>query len=223
MHVVIVGAGQVGTSLARWFVSTGHEVAVIEQDRATSQVLDETLGGVSIVGDGTDEAVQAKAGANRADAFIATTSEDDVNLAACQLARHRFGVRRTISTVNAPDRSELFELLGIDVAVDVAGLVSSRIQEAVASDGLVHLLPAGGDGKSVVALRIPQGSSATGRSLGEIDLPAEALVTLVISRDGSHSIPTDQTTLQPGDEIVAVASAPAVEELKERLISQAGE
>ena len=142
MHVVIVGAGQVGTSLARWFVSTGHEVAVIEQDRATSQVLDETLGGVSIVGDGTDEAVQAKAGANRADAFIATTSEDDVNLAACQLARHRFGVRRTISTVNAPDRSELFELLGIDVAVDVAGLVSSRIQEAVASDGLVHLLPA---------------------------------------------------------------------------------
>ena len=223
MYVIIVGAGDVGTALARWFVSTGHEIAVIERNRVTGQTLDEITGSVSVVGDATEEAVQAKAGTNRADAFIATTGHDEVNLAACQLARHRFGVRRTVSTVTKPDRSKLFELLGIDVAIDVPSLVATRIREVVDSDSLVHLLPVGVDGRSVVALRIPQGSSATGRSMSEIDLPSEALVSLVISRDGTSSIPTDQTRLQPGDEIVVSASAQAVEELKERLALRAGE
>ena len=223
MHIVIVGAGEIGTVLAKWFVSSGHEIAVIEQDRDTGRILDETLGAVSIVGDPTDKAIQAKAGTNRADAFIAATGQDDVNLAACQLAKHQFGVQRTISTVNKPDRSELFEILGIDVSVDVTGLIANRIQEAVDSDSMTFLLPAGIDGKSVVAMRIPQSSNMAGRSLGDINLPTEILVSLIISRDGNYSIPTNETMIQSGDEILVVASPHDIEDLKERLTQQAGE
>lgn len=223
MHIVIAGAGEIGTVLAKWFVSSGHEIAVIEQDRETGRILDETLGAVSILGDPTDESVQAKAGTNRADAFIATTGKDDVNLAACQLAKHHFGVRRTISTVNKPDRSELFEALGIDVAIDVSGLIANRIQEAIDSDNVAFLLPAGTDGKSVVAMRIPQSPNMTERSLVDINLPPEILVSLIISKDGSYSVPTDETMIQSGDEILIVASPHDVEDLKERLTLQTGE
>ena len=223
MHIVIAGAGEIGTVLAKWFVSSGHEIAVIEQDRDAGRILDETFGAVSILGDPTDEAVQAKAGTNRADAFIAATGRDDVNLAACQLAKHQFGVQRTISTVNKPDRSELFEVLGVDVAIDVAGLIANRIQEAVDSDSVAFLLPAGTDGKSVVAMRIPQSSNMTERSLADINLPPEILVSLIISRDGSYSLPTGETMIQSGDEILVVASPHDIEDLKERLTLQTGE
>lgn len=223
MHIVIAGAGKIGTVLAKWFVSSGHEIAVIEQDRDAGRILDETFGAVSILGDPTDEAVQAKAGTNRADAFIAATGRDDVNLAACQLAKHQFGVQRTISTVNKPGRSELFEVLGIDVAVDVAGLIANRIQEAVDSDSVAFLLPVGTDGKSVVAMRIPQSPNMTERSLADINLPPEILVPLIISRDGSHSIPTGETMIQSGDEILVVASPQDIEDFKERLTLQTGE
>ena len=223
MHVVIVGAGSLGRWLARSLVSAGHEVAVIEEDRGKGADLDEALGSLSVIGSGTDEAVMAKAGVNRSDAVIATTGRDDVNLAVCQLAHHRFGVGRTLSIVNESEHTELFELLGVDVPIDKTELIASRLQESVSSDGLVRLLPLSrGDGKTVATIRIPQGSVAAGRTLRDAGLPPSTVASAVVSRDGTTTPARDDTVLQPGDEVVAVTVAEEVENLKERLIVQAG-
>ena len=130
MYVLIVGAGRVGTALARWLLTTGpeHEVAVIDRESSRCAALEDNLGGITVTGDGTEAGTLARAGANRADIFITTMGSDEDNLVACQLAKHVFGTARTISLVNGSDHDVLFNRLGIDVIVDIAELAVGRIQ-----------------------------------------------------------------------------------------------
>lgn len=131
MYVVVVGAGKVGVSLARWLVAAGHEVAVVERQGSRCADLDDELGSVSVIGDGTEVGILARAGVNRADIFVAATDRDDDNLMACQLAKHRFGVSRTISLVHIPDHERLFNLLGIDLCINTTALLVVKMEEVL--------------------------------------------------------------------------------------------
>ena len=140
MYVVIVGASGIGDSLAETLVSAQHEVAIVDRDASRCAALDERLGNISVVGDGTEEGTLAKAGANRADVLIAATGRDDQNLVACQLARHRFGTARTISLVSIPEHEALFSLLGIDVVINTTDLVVGSIQERLSEFSVEELV-----------------------------------------------------------------------------------
>ena len=127
MYIVILGAGRVGGLLARRMVIADHEVAVIDRDAARCSALEDELGSVAVIGDGTEASTLAKAGTNRADVFIATTGRDETNLAACQLARHRFEALHTASLVNIDDHDSLFKILGIDLTINATNLLVDRI------------------------------------------------------------------------------------------------
>jgi trk system potassium uptake protein TrkA len=129
LYFVIVGAGRIGTSLAKWLVAADHEVAVIDREAVNCNAVDEELGSVSVVGDGTEAGVLMKAGANRADVLIAVTGRDEDNLVACQMAKHRFNVERTIALANIPDHERLFDMLGIGVTINATELVLNKVQE----------------------------------------------------------------------------------------------
>ena len=221
MHVVIIGAGRIGTSLARWLVSAGHEIAVVDRNRDRCDVLDGILGSVCVLGDGTDVDTLARAGSNRADVMIATSGDDDVNLVACQLLKHHFGVSRLISVINDSDHVDLFNTLGINLTVDIPGSVLERIQESLSTEGLVHLMSlAGISDRSLVAIKIPPHSGTEGCSIRDISLPDGTLISLVISREGDISIPSDGTIIRAGDEIVAITSAEEENELRNRLTQE---
>lgn len=128
MYVVVVGAGKIGAALARWLVDSDQEVAVIERDAVRCSALEEELGSISVTGDATEIGVQARAGAGRADIFIATTGSDGENMVACQLAKHRHGASRTIALVNVPGHERLFGILGIDMTINTADLIVGRIK-----------------------------------------------------------------------------------------------
>ena len=129
MYFVIVGAGRIGTSLAKWLMAADHEVAIIDRESVNCTAVDEELGSVSVVGDGTEAGVLMKAGVNRADVLIAVTGRDEDNLVACQMAKHRFNVERTIALVNIPDHERLFDMLGIGVSINATELVLNKVQE----------------------------------------------------------------------------------------------
>ena len=129
MYFVIVGAGRIGISLAKWLVAADHEVAVIDREGVNCSAVDEELGSVSVVGDGTEAGVLMKAGVNRADVLIAVTGRDEDNLVACQMAKHRFNVERTIALANIPDHERLFDMLGIGVTINATELVLNKVQE----------------------------------------------------------------------------------------------
>ena len=132
MYVVILGAGRVGSSLASWFLDSGSEVAVIDSDKKKTQILDEALGKICVLGDGANISVMEEAGLTRTDMFIATTGEDHINLIACQIARGKFEVHSTVSVLNESNNGKLFDMAGIDFIVDMSRLVISEIETALA-------------------------------------------------------------------------------------------
>ena len=132
MYVLIMGAGKVGSSIARWLLAGDHEITIIDNAPQRCSAIEDELGGVVIMGDATEATILARAGASRADLLIATTRRDDENLVACQLAKHRFGAQKVVALVNVPEHVELFARLGIDVTVNLTELLVDRIQEDLA-------------------------------------------------------------------------------------------
>ncbi len=214
MYVVIVGGGRIGRHIARDLYDNGHEVTVIERiaNRCEQLVVDTDV--LVIEGDACDVRYLEQAHTDRADAFVATTHEDDDNLVACQLAKIEFGVRRAISRVTTPKNVEIFETLGIE-PVSSTRLISELLENEFSVGELIHLTSLKGGRVQLVELRIPEGPDAPEpRTLADLDLPAESIVVAVF-RGNETVIPQGSTEISPGDEVVALTTP----ELEARLTS----
>jgi len=115
MFVLIVGAGRVGSAVAKSALADGHEVSVLDQDPLSHERLDagqsqswEDSGGQFTVGTALETDALIEAGIERADAFIAATSGDNTNLVIAQIAQKRFGVEKTIVRVMDPARADWY-------------------------------------------------------------------------------------------------------------------
>ena len=213
MYLVIVGAGTIGAPLCSSLVATGHEVLVLDLDPARIGALEQSLGSVAKVGDGTTMKSLTEAGTARASVFIAVTDRDEDNLAACQLAKANFNVARTIALVNSPDNAPLFDLLGVDVVVSATDLVLSHIAGALPAHPLVRLMPVTGRSKEIVGIKVPAGASVVGKPLNQIPVPYGGVISLVIGRNGSTEVPTPETVIESEDEVIAVTPVESTETL----------
>jgi trk system potassium uptake protein TrkA len=113
VKIVIVGCGRVGASAAESYDRAGHEVIILDQSTAAFDRLSTTFGGRAIRGDGTDEDVLRRAGADGADVFVALTEGDNRNVMAAQLAAEALGAHQVIAKINDPVRAEAYAQLGI--------------------------------------------------------------------------------------------------------------
>jgi trk system potassium uptake protein len=159
VYVVIAGGGRIGRYIARDLTEKGHEVTVIERIASRCEELVAETDVLVIEGDACDVQYLEQAHTDRADAFVATTHEDDDNLVACQLARIEFDVKRSISRVNSPKNVEIFEALGIE-AVSSTRLISELLENEFSVGELIHLTSLKGGRVGLVELRIPEGRSA---------------------------------------------------------------
>ena len=132
MYVAILGAGRVGLSLASRLLESGSEVVAIDSDKGKADLLNEAVGKICILGDGSSLSVLEDAGLSRVDVFIATTRQDHINLIVCQIAKEKYNVQTTVSVLNQQDNEKLFELAGIDVVADVPRLVIGEIETGLA-------------------------------------------------------------------------------------------
>lgn len=213
MYVVIAGGGRLGGRLADSLLAGGHEVFVVDTDEAVVERLQRKLGSVARLGDATKQTVLSEAGVARASVFIAATDRDENNLAACQLAKARFNVPRTVAVVTSPENAVLFEVLGIDDIVSATDLVLSRIAGLLPAHPLVRLMPVTGRSKEIVGIKVPAGGVVAGRALKDVKLPYGSLIALVIGANGRTEVPTVETVLEPEDEVVAVSPVESTETL----------
>jgi trk system potassium uptake protein TrkA len=113
MFVLIMGCGRLGAELATMLEADGHEIAVLDLDKFAFDHLPPDFKGLKVLGDGTDQDTLRRAGAERADAFIAATRGDNRNALATQIAKHVFQIRRAGSVIFDPMREEVYRGLGL--------------------------------------------------------------------------------------------------------------
>jgi trk system potassium uptake protein len=131
-YVVIIGGGKVGFYLARHLLERDYEVTLVEKDPTRAEWIEHQMGTVGVmVGDGDEMAFLATTGIERAGVVIACTGDDEDNLVACQLAKGKFGVPRTIARVNNPVNVNVFAALGIDVPVSATELLMRLIESEI--------------------------------------------------------------------------------------------
>ena len=211
MYIVVVGCGKVGYDLTRALLAMGHETLVVDRDSQRCDSIRTELGSVVLHGDGTEVSVLKDAGAARADVVIAVASRDEDNLAICQLSKNLFNTPKAIALVKDPQNEGLFKLLGVDVTVNATHLILSTIESEIPGHALVHLTnlkPPSGLGaleREMVSINIPQDAAAVGRHLGDISLPPNSFISLVVKNEGPL-LPSDEIQLESGDDVVAVTS-----------------
>jgi trk/ktr system potassium uptake protein len=113
VKLIIVGCGRVGAALAEAFDNDGHEVVILDTSTRAFDRLSGEFKGQAIRGDGTDEDVLRKAGAERADILLALTEGDNRNVMAAQMAMENLSVGRVIAKINDPVRAAAYAELGI--------------------------------------------------------------------------------------------------------------
>ncbi len=204
MYVVIVGYGQVGYHLSRALLAIGHEVLVIEKDQERCESIRQELGSVALHGDATDVQVLKTAGINRADVLVATVSDED-NLAACQMAKSGPGNPRTIAVIREPENDPIFKVLGVDVVVNGTHQILSTIEEELPGHTLQHLMNLRSAEVRMVSITLPEDSAAVGKSPGDVEMPPNSFIVLLVKNDGPY-LPSDSLILSASDEVIAVTT-----------------
>jgi len=220
MYMIIIGGGSVGYHLCKALLKDGHEVLVLDKDANKCENFEDELGSVCVRGDGCEVATLAEAGVSRAEVFIAATDEDEDNLVACQIAKHKFGVPRTIARVNDPKNEEIFKKLGVDCPISVTNLILEHIEEKIPAHPLIHLLTMGEEKIEIVEIKILEGSKPVGKSVKELSLPSDSILALLIRNGQKPQVPTADTVLEVNDRIIALTTTDSEKTLQEELASE---
>jgi trk system potassium uptake protein TrkA len=205
VYLIIIGGGQVGFHLARALLAEGHEVLVVEKNLAVSQTVANELGtSAALHGDGCEVTTLAEAGTSRADMLLAVTGDDEDNLVACQIAKHKFAVPRTLARVRNPRHEPLFRKLGVDVTVSSTSIILEHIEHEMPSHPLMHLMLMRDRGLEIVEITIPAGSKSAGRPVRELTIPPDTMLSLLIRKTQKPIMPDGDTVIEAEDQIVAV-------------------
>jgi len=197
VHIVIMGCGRVGSTLAHMLEARGHSVAVIDQDADAFRRLGSDFTGQTVTGIGFDRDVLVAAGIERANAFAAVSSGDNSNIISARLARETFGVARVVARIYDPKRAEVYERLGIPTVATVRW-TADRIFRHIVPDGNHEVWR---DPTSVVAIaEVTVHPGWISRPVRVLEEATGARVAYVM-RFGIGTLPTPSTLIQDGDQI----------------------
>ena len=195
MHIVIMGCGRVGSTIAHILEDRDNSIAIIDRDPEAFRRLRSAFKGDKITGIGFDRAVLIQAGIERADAFAAVSSGDNSNIIAARVARETFDVQRVAARIYDPRRAEVYERLGIPTVATVRWTADQMLRK---------LLPEGAEplwrdpsGKIVLA-EVAFSPRWIGEQVKALEIRAQTRIAF-IDRLGQAFVPDGGTVLQEGD------------------------
>jgi trk/ktr system potassium uptake protein len=197
VHVVIMGCGRLGSTLAQNLDGRGHSVAVIDQNSDAFRRLGSEFGGITVTGVGFDRDVMRAAGIERADAFAAVSSGDNSNIISARLARETFGVSRVVARIYDSRRAQVYERLGIPTVATIRWAADRMVRHLV-PEGTVEVFR---DPTSVVSIvEAPMHRDWVGRTLKSLEDATGSRVAYLM-RFGMGTLGTPSTVIQDGDQI----------------------
>ena len=196
----------VGRFIARDLVANGHNVLIVDSDPALVAKEEPQANCRWYAGDACEVSTLHRAGFGEADVVVAATGDDEDNLVVSLLSKQEFAVPRVIARVNHPKNLWLFtETWGVDVSVSVPHLLTALVEEAVSVGTLVRLLHLAEGKAGLVEVTLAEDSPADRRKISELGMPRDASVVAVI-RDRRVVVPRGDTSLQAGDEVIALVT-----------------
>lgn len=214
MRIIIVGAGRVGSRLAKVLTLEGHEIVVIDKNTKVFDRLGKAFKGKLVEGIGYDLDVLTKAGIERADALVSVTNSDNANVVTALIALNRFRVPKVIARIYDPLRERLYQTLGIQTFSSTSW-AANKIKNLIAHAQVIrHMSFGNGEVEVVEGEILPQ---LAGKKLTDITVPGEVQPIAVI-RYGRAFVPTSGTVLQEKDGIAFTVMSTALETLKKLLL-----
>ena len=204
-YVIIVGGGLVGYYLARALMQIGHEVTIIERNPDTHELISHQVDCPVVLGDGSATAVLERAGASRANLLCAVSNHDQDNLIACQVAKYRFGIPKTIARVKNPKNEAVMRRLGVDSTVSSTAIITSLIENELPTIPVRTLANLASCGAGIMEYHLASSSPVLGKEARGIRLPAHCSLIGVV-RGGQTVTCFDSMVLERGDIVVALVS-----------------
>lgn len=213
MHVVIVGCGRVGSSLADELTRLDHTVAVIDKRSSAFSRLPARFAGQKVVGFGFDRDALAEAGIDRAGALAAVTSGDNSNILVARIAKETYQVANVMARIYDPGRATVYERLGISTVATVGWATDQALRRLVPHETRAEWVDPTG-GVALVERRVPQ--AWAGKALDALEEPGRwRLVS--ITRNGTARLPGPKVVGQEGDVLTLAVAGDAMPDLEARL------
>ena len=214
MKVIILGAGQVGASVAEGLVSEENDITVIDYDGPRLMQLQDKLDLRTVVGNAASPSVLRDAGADDADMIIAVTQSDQTNLVACKLAHSVFNVPTRIARLRSRDFLEDASLLSpenfaVDFALCPEQVITDYIRRLIEFPEALQVLSFAKNRVSLVAVRAYEGGLLVGKPINQMreHLPpdTDARIAAIFRRD-QPVFPEGDTIIEAGDEVFLLAA-----------------
>ena len=201
MHIVIMGCGRVGSTLAHILEDRENTVVVIDRDPEAFRRLRSSFKGDKITGIGFDRAVLIQAGIENADAFVAVSSGDNSNIISARVARETFNVERVVARIYDPRRAEVYERLGIPTVATVRWTADQMLRKIVPEGG--EPLWRDPTGK-IVLTEVGFSPAWIGEQVKSLESSTMSRIAF-IDRLGQAFVPEPGTALQEGDVLHVMA------------------
>jgi trk system potassium uptake protein TrkA len=213
MHIIVVGCGRVGSSLARALEVEGHKVVVIDKDPTAFERLSPGFKGIRIQGDALDRDTLYRAGIEHADAIAAVTNSDALNATMAIIARDRFKIPKLAIRVFDPADAEVYRRLGVPTISPIEW-GANFMKDVLCHPELHPRLTIGNGEVQVIELAVPLG--LVGRPVGQINVPRQVMV-VAIMRQGKAIIPYESMVFQEDDILTLAVSNTAIGRIEELL------
>jgi trk system potassium uptake protein len=218
MRVAIAGAGKVGRAIARELSEHKHEVLLIDKDAELARP-GAVPGAETLMADACEVSALEQARLAECQVVVAATGDDKVNLVVSLLAKTEFGVPRVVARVNHPKNEWMFdESWGVDVAVSTPRMLVALVEEAVSVGDLVRLFTFRQGAAELVEMTLPVDSTVVGCRVDSITWP-EDTAPVALVRGSSVRPPAAHDVLEPGDELLFVATPEREPELQALMCS----
>ena len=213
MKIIILGAGQVGTSVAEVLASENSDITVVDIDEKKLEDLRDRLDIGIVVGEASHPEVLAQAGGEDADMILAVTNSDEINMIACQVAYTLFHTPTKIARVRSVgylSHPQLFtqEALPVDVLISPEQLVTDYVQRLIEHPGALQVLDFAGGKVQLVAVRAYYGGPLVGHELQTLreHMPGIETRVAAIYRRGQAIVPEGNTVIEADDEVFFIAA-----------------
>ncbi len=212
MKIIILGAGQVGSSVAENLANELNDITVVDKDRRPLQELQDRLDLRTITGIGSHPAILEQAGAEDADMLLAVTNSDEVNMVACQVAHTLFRIPTKIARVRSAEYLKYEALLkpdalSVDLTISPEELVTNYVLRLLEHPGALQVMDFAGGRVQMVAVRAYYGGPLVGHELRTLrqHIPGLDARVAAIFRRGQAIIPKGIQVIEADDEVFFVA------------------